>query len=98
MQLRGRHWVLLWLALFVVVAAAVETRQLLAFRTVGRLNALSEQRRTLEARQADLDRRIATAQSRDVLARRAAEVLGLHHPDGSELKMLNVPINRTGRR
>lgn len=89
MQLRGRHWVLLWLALFLGAASAVVARQSAAYRLASQLGQLREQRRALEAQRAELERRISVAGSRAVLVPRA-ERLGLHLPSASELKMLEL--------
>jgi hypothetical protein len=84
MTLKGRHWVMLWLALFLAVATAVQLRQTTSYRAAQRLAALRQQRATLEARQADLERRIREASSRPVLGRTAQEKLDLHFPRDSE--------------
>jgi len=91
MTLKGRHWVMLWLALFLVVAAAVQLRQTAGIRTAGRLARLRQQRITLESRQADLERRIREASSRPVLGRKAQEDLHLHVPRDSEQAPLALP-------
>lgn len=91
MTLKGRHWVMLWLVLFLLVAAAVQVRQTSAFRTARRLAGLREERATLEARQADLERRIRDASSRPVLGRKAQEDLHLHFPRDSEQAPLPLP-------
>jgi predicted Holliday junction resolvase-like endonuclease len=91
MTLKGRHWVMLWLALFLVVAAAVQLRQTAGIRTASRLARLRQQRITLESRQADLERRIREASSRPVLGRKAQEDLGLHVPRDSEQAPLKLP-------
>ncbi|HLB54665.1 MAG TPA: hypothetical protein VJK71_06125, partial [Gemmatimonadales bacterium] len=49
MKLRGRHWLGLWLLLFLGAAALVVTRQRAAILTAGRLAELREQRQSLEA-------------------------------------------------
>lgn len=91
MTLKGRHWVMLWLALFLVVAAAVQLRQTSAIRTAGRLAKLRQQRITLESREADLERRIREASSRPVLGKKAQEDLRLHFPRDSEQAPLAIP-------
>ena len=71
MQLRGRHWVVGWLLLFLVVATVVVARQRAALQTAGRLARLAEDRAAVEARLADLERRIRDGRSRKVLVPRA---------------------------
>ena len=67
MRLKGRHWVMLWLLIFLVRALVVVARQTAAFRTARRLHDLREERSSLEARRADLERRIRVGVSRQVL-------------------------------
>jgi hypothetical protein len=88
---------MLWLLLFLVVAAVVTLRQSSAIRLATSLRLLREERATLEARQADLRRRISEAQSRGARARAAAS-LGLHEPADSEITRLTVPASRARTR
>lgn len=82
-----------WLVLFLVVAAVVTLRQSAAIELATSLRRLREERATLEARQADLRRRISASQSRGSLAR-VAENLGLHEPADSEITRLSMPRAR----
>ena len=61
MHLKGRHWLMLWLLVFLGVLVAITTRQTAGFRTARRLRDLREERMTLEARRGDLERRIRLA-------------------------------------
>ena len=98
MQLRGRHYLMLWLLLFLMVAVGVVARQSSAISAATRLRQLREERATLEARRADLERRIREASSRRSLGR-LAESLGLHEPADSEITPLLLPRgDRRGRR
>lgn len=81
---------MVWLAFILAVLAWVVTRQTSAVVTARELNSLREQRVTLEARRADLLRRIRRAESRAVLVPKA-ESLGLHLPGDSEMVRLTVP-------
>lgn len=92
MRLKGRHWLMLWLVLFLCVAAAVVARQTAAFAAARRLRDLRAERTTLEARRADLERRIRTARTRQVLGPRA-QALGLHFPGDSEFVTFAVPAS-----
>jgi cell division protein FtsB len=94
MNLKGRHWVLLWLVLFLAVTGIVVTRQTSGIRTARRLGQLRLEHRTLDARRAELERQIREASSRDVLSRHAIEALGLHQPGDSELVVFVVPAPR----
>ena len=84
MQLKGRHWLGLWLLAFLVVAAVVVERQAAALATAQRLGALRNQRSDLEAARADLERRILVASSGRVLIPRA-QALGLRFADSSTM-------------
>jgi hypothetical protein len=81
--LKGRHWVVLWLAFFLLVTVVVETRQLKAFGVAKQLQTLRDRHRTLDGVRADLERQITEASSRRVLLPRAA-ALGLHVPTDAE--------------
>ena len=91
LRLKGRHWVILWLLVFLVGALVVVGRQTAAFRTARRLRDLREERGNLEARRADLERRIRLASSREVLVPLARRALNLHEPADSEFVLFAVP-------
>jgi cell division protein FtsB len=90
-RLKGRHWVLLWLLIFLGGALVVVARQTAAFRTARRLRELRDERSSLEARRADTERRIRNASSRQVLVPIARRSLGLHEPADSEFVLFPVP-------
>ena len=98
MRLKGRHWLTFWLLVFLGVLLAVAARQSAGFRTARRLRDLREQRTTLEARRADLERRIRFASSRQVLIPIAERELGLHLPSDSEFTLLVLPPAGSDRR
>jgi hypothetical protein len=91
LRLRGRHWVIAWLLVFLGGALIVVGRQTTAFRTARRLRELREERSSLEARRAELERRIRVASSREVLVPLAKRGLGLHEPADSEFVLFAVP-------
>jgi hypothetical protein len=91
MRLKGRHWMILWLLIFLGGALAVVARQTTALRTARRLHDLREERSSLEARRAELERRIRIASSRQVLVPVAERSLGLHEPADSEFVLFVVP-------
>jgi len=93
MQLKGRHWVLLWLFIFLGGAVAVVARQTAALQTARRLHDLREERRNLEARRAELERRIRLASSRQVLVPLAERTFGLHEPADSEFVLFPMPLD-----
>lgn len=82
---------LLWLLIFLGGAVAVVTRQTAALSTARRLHDLREERASLEARRADLERRIRVASSRQVLVPMAERTFGLHEPADSEFVLFPIP-------
>ncbi len=92
MRPKGRHWVLLWLLIFLGGAVAVVARQTAALQTARRLHDLREERRSLEARRAELERRIRLASSRQILVPMAKRSFGLHEPADSEFVLSPVPL------
>jgi hypothetical protein len=83
MTLRGRHWLVVWLVLFLFTAAAVVTRQREALLVAQRLRDLRERRTELLGSRADLERQIGLATSRAVLVPKM-ERAGLHLPTDLE--------------
>jgi hypothetical protein len=98
MHFKGRHWLMLWLLVFLCVLLAITTRQTAGFRTARRLHDLREERMTLEARRADLERRIRVASSRQVLVPIVQRELGLHEPADSEFVLFALPPTRSDAR
>jgi hypothetical protein len=94
MRLKGRHWLGLWLLVFLVVAGIVVARQAAALAAATRLRALRADRLTLEASKAELERRIHAGSSLEVLAPRAAR-LGLR-PAGDSAVLFPVPAGLAG--
>ena len=92
MQLKGRHWMLLWLLIFLGGAVAVVARQTAALQTATTLRDLRLERRSLEARRAELERRIRLASSRQVLVPMAKRTFGLHEPADSEFVLFPMPL------
>jgi hypothetical protein len=90
MTLRGRHWLVLWLVLFLFTAAAVVTRQREALLVAQRLRELREQRTELLGAKADLERQIGLATSRGVLVPKMQRA-GLHLP--SDLENTNLRVD-----
>jgi hypothetical protein len=82
---------MLWLLLFLCVLVAITARQTAGFRTARRLRDLREERLGLEARRAELERRIRVGSSRQVLVPAAERNLGLHQPSDSEFVLFAVP-------
>jgi hypothetical protein len=82
---------IVWLLVFLGGALAVVARQTAGFRTARRLHDLREERSSLDARRAELERRIRVASSRQVLVPIAERSLGLHEPVDSEFILFAVP-------
>lgn len=93
MKLRGRYWLTLWLAVFLVVAAAVALRQRQALDTARALDEARSRRSALEAEQTDLLERIRSAESREVLTEKVIQNLGLRFAADSEIVFLAAPTN-----
>ena len=94
MQLKGRHLVLLWLLVFLAVAAVVTGRQTRAYRIASELDAINRRRDALSAEAAELRRRIQQASSRAVLGRKV-EALGFHDPTDPEMELFPLPAEVT---
>jgi len=91
MTLKGRYWTLLWLVVFLGVAIAVSGRQREALATARRVDSLRIERRTLEARAADLEQRILSAIARGELDVSVSRTLGLRLPDSRNSAVLRLP-------
>ena len=98
MRLKGRHWLMLWLIVFLGVLVAITTRQTAGFRTAGRVRELREQRMALEAQRGELERRIRAGSSRQVLVPIVQRALGLHEPADSEFVLFTLPPAGPGSR
>ncbi|MGH7528714.1 MAG: hypothetical protein ACREMX_18625 [Gemmatimonadales bacterium] len=96
MRLKGRHWVIVWLLVFLCVLLAIAARQTAGFRTARRLRELREERTALEARRAEYERRIRQGSSRQVLVPVAEGALGLHQPSDSEFVLFVLPPAEPG--
>lgn len=94
MRLKGRHWLMVWLVIFVGVLLAIAARQSAGFGTARRLGELREERLSLDARRAELERQVRQASSRQVLVPLAERTLGLHLPTDDEFRLLPVPAVR----
>ncbi len=90
MTLKGRHWLTAGLLAFLVSAAIVQARTTAGFRAARGLEEARTARAAAEARRGELERRIRTARSREVLVPRA-ERLGLRLPSDSEIVLLPAP-------
>jgi hypothetical protein len=86
-RFKGRHWLALWLLVFLGAAALIVVRQRGAILTATRLGELRDQRQALEATRAELLRAISRASSREVLVPRM-ERAGFHLPTDTE----NIPL------
>ena len=94
MTLRGRHWVAIWLAGFLVMAALVVWRQTTALAAARQLKALQTTRQALEVSRAAAAAAIRRASSREVLVPLAQSRLGLRLPQDTEIVILQDPRAR----
>ncbi len=94
MTLKGRHWVAIWLAGFLAVAAAVVWRQTAALETARQLRALQAARGALETSRAAAAAAVRRARSRAVLEPNARRRLGLRPPNDTEIVILQRPGGR----
>ena len=94
MRLKGRHWVLLWLLIFLGGAVAVVARQTAGVQTARRLHDLREERAASKPAAPSSSARSESPRSRQVLVPMAERDLGLHEPADSEF----VSSGAAGRR
>lgn len=90
MVLKGRHWIAVWLIVFLAAAAFVIARQTSGYRMARALADAREARARLEGQRGELERRLRAAKSRAVLVPRAQR-LGLRLPSDSEIVLLPAP-------
>ena len=93
MKPKGRHWLALWLGLFLAIAGIVIARDTASYRSARRLAEYRQQRLTLEAERAELIRRVRLASSREVLVPKAESSLGLHRPSDTEYVLFRLPVD-----
>jgi hypothetical protein len=91
---RGRHWVMLWLGLFLGVALLIVWRQSAALATSRQLEQLRKTRGALEVTRSAVIGDIHRARSRGVLVPLAERRLGLRLPQDSEITILQDPRPR----
>lgn len=86
--MKGRHWIVLWLAAFLLVALVVVRRQTQALALARDLETLRTARGALEVSEASLKADVDRARSRAVLVPLAQRRLGLRLPHDSEITIL----------
>lgn len=95
--MKGRHWTVVWLAVFLAVAALVVARQRAAFQVATRLRALRETHAALAARKAELERAIQARSTAAALLTRLRP-LGFDHPADTATTFITVgPAGERGR-
>lgn len=90
-MMRGRSWVVLWLAYALGILVWIVARRTSAHVIATELDDLRTERSVLEAERAGLMRRIRVDESRAVLVPRA-ESLGLRLPADSEIVIMRGPV------
>jgi hypothetical protein len=91
MAVRGRHRFFFWLLAVCAALWLVIWRQTDSFRTARALGEIRANRALLEGRRSELERRIRTASSRDVLIPLAASRFGLREARDSEIVRFPLP-------
>ncbi len=94
LRLRGRHWIALALAAFLVVALVVVRRQSTALEAARDLRELEQVRGALEVQRASLIGSLQHARSRGVMVPLARRRHGLRLPQDSEITILQGPPPR----
>jgi hypothetical protein len=87
---KGRHHVVGWIAVFLVVAAVITLRDRAAFATSKRIVALDDSLSVLKRQYVDVTARIENRQSPGALMR-LGEELGLRTPTDDEIERVLVP-------
>src|SRR5207245_30223 len=82
-RLKGRHWLAIWLIVFLAVAWIVIARYNSSLAMARELAELRTRRANLEGHRADLERRIRAAASRAVLGPRAPRLAPRPPPDSA---------------
>jgi len=93
-RLRGRHWLAIALAAFLVVTLVIVWRQSVAVAAARELGDLQRTRGALEVQKAALEGAIQRAGSRGVIVPLAERRLGLRLPQDSEITILQEPNPR----
>ncbi len=93
-SVKGRHWVMLWLGLFLGVALLVVWRQSAALATSRELQQLQKTRGALEVTKSGVIADIHRDKSRAVLVPLVERRLGLRLPQDSEITILQDPRPR----
>ena len=98
MKVKGRHWTILWMLIFLAVAMVIVGRQKSALATSRRLAKLESERIALDGKMTELEQTIHKAVSREVLVPLAERKLGLILPGGDNSTSILVEPPSTSRR
>ena len=93
MQVRGRHLVFVWTAVFLAAVAAIVLRTKAGFAMRSRVDSLEAHMKALDGIRGDLGAKVAGMKSRSDLAPKA-KLLGLRFTSDTELHILPVPRDR----
>lgn len=91
MQVRGRHLVIAWTAVFLVAVGVIVLRTKAGFETRARVDALESRVKALDAIRGDLEAELATQKSRTTLAPRAI-LLGLRFTSDTDVRLLHLAV------
>lgn len=91
MQVRGRHLVIAWTAVFLAAVGAIVLRTRAGFAIQKHVSELNTHIQALEGVRGDVKAQVARLQSRQVLAPKAA-ALGLRFASDTEFTLLRVSV------
>jgi hypothetical protein len=90
LSLRGRHYLVGWITVFLAVAAVITLRDRAAFTTNERIAALEDSLRVLGRQHYDLTSRLVIRRTPAALSV-VGERLGLKAPTDNEIERIQVP-------
>jgi hypothetical protein len=90
LSLKGRHYLVGWVTVFLAVAAVITLRDRAAFATNTRIASLEDSLRVLGRQSNDLSTRLANRQAPGALSV-VGERLGLKAPTDNEIERILVP-------
>lgn len=90
MTVKGRHLVVVWIAVFLVVAAVITLRDRAGFNTTARIAQLEDSLQVVARQHADFSARINNKLAPGPLSQ-LGESLGLRTPTDNEIERVQVP-------
>lgn len=90
MTVKGRHLVVVWIAVFLLVAAIITLRDRAGFEATARIARLEDSLQVISRQHAELSARIANQRAPGPLSQ-LGESLGLRIPTDNEIERVQVP-------